>query len=491
MTIAKLLSKITSLLLLFVLLALSLLSCHEEQVSEPPFELLEEEEELPFEEESFSLYRIVVSSACSPTLWNAAKELKERISKQTGVPCEIVYDTESVKQAKDIVELLLGNTTRSASQSAMKELRENDYLCLRRENTLVLGGLSDTATLAALTRFYHELFDHVSASSLLPNEAGFFYRAEYPINTITLGGFDLALYDIVYPKNASSNIIDLARLLQNVLSAKASYSLDIFSEDAFAGTAKRIELTLSETESIGTARIQFDNQGVTLSAKDVFGLSAATKELVSQLLTTTEENVSFGSPNTVKLVAYENPALTIASLRVDSEADAATEVTNMSDLIQTYSPTVFLAENMSEIQQTCLSEILQDQYHRLGQLDVFQKGSPCRLQSVLSETATLYHIGNDSDGYLLLSLTDAPTDEIWSLIGQRTLPLLLVVHSMFFENAPIDTDFERVLFESYGVNQQQSIFAVYAEENCFSIKQDVSQNGYRSFAVERTSAFYP
>jgi len=106
------------------------------------------------------------------------------------------------------------------------------------------------------------------------------------------------------------------------------------------------------------------------------------------------------------------------------------------------------------------------------------------------EGGVLYHIGNDHDGYLLLALFEVPSEELLQQFRERTLPMLLVVHAPFFDKERLGDAWERTLFDSYFSKQEQTAFAVYAEPNCFLIREEFSQNGYRSFFVERTSAFY-
>ena len=223
MTIANVCLKFTLFVLLVALLLPLLLACNTENQEEPPFELLEDS----LEKEPYSLYRIVISTTCSSEIFNAAQELRERLSKQTGVSCEVVYDKEQITQAKDIFEILLGNTNRATSQKAMKDFRENDYLCQIHDDVLILGGRSDEATLTALNRFYKDLLEHATSSAILPNEAGFLFRAEYLISKITIGGFDLAQFDIVYENDASEPMIFLAKTLQTKIAQEGNYFLDL------------------------------------------------------------------------------------------------------------------------------------------------------------------------------------------------------------------------------------------------------------------------
>lgn|GEM_PF-3926335 len=478
MTIGKLLFKLTVFSLIIALLSPALLSCNNSQ-EDPPFELLEEGSE----EDAFSLYRIVVSVNVSAELLRAAQEFKERLTAQTGVPCEIVFDNEAETNEKTIFEIVLGNTARSVSQKSMREFRKNDYLCQLQEGKLVLGGRSDTATLSALFRFYDELLLHASATSIIPNEAGFVHYAEYSTAPITLGGANLALFHIVYPKDSSQQVIELAKALQIKLSKESSYALALQSDAEFDGASKRIALTLSEEETEGVAHLRFDEQGAVLSAKDAFGLSAVVRHFFDQLLLA-EENDSFGSSSTLTVINYDRLEATLASVIMASEENPITEITSMGDLVQATLPDLVFLTNLPEEQRTFFDKMIDHQYLSTSDVEFLKEDSECRLLEPIGQTANLYQIGSATDGFLILSTSQSPTEEVLSSLGGRTLPLLIIVSSVSDEPWSNDA-FERLLSPTVG----QLSFSVWAEPHCFLIHETLSQNGYRIFSVERTSVF--
>ncbi len=476
----KIFCKLTVFFLIIALLSPALLSCNENQ-EDPPFELLEDSSE----KDPYSLYRIVVSVNASPELLRAAQELKERLTAQTGVPCELAFDSEAEAKAKTVFEIVLGNTSRSVSQKSMREFRKNDYLCQLQEGKLVLGGRSDTATLSALRRFYDELLLHASATSILPNEAGFVHYAEYSTNPITIGGSNLSCFHIVYSNTSSEHVIFLAKTLQTKIAEEASYSLSVQSEADFDGISKRMTLTLSEEETEGVAHLRFDEQGVVLSAKDLFGLSSAVKEFFQQMLASAEENGSFGMPNTFQAINYERLETTVASILIDPDKDPITEITSMSDLVQTNLPDLVFLRNIPEEQRTYLYEMVDHQYHITSNIEISKKESACRLLENISATANLYQAGNSTEGFLILSTSQPPTEEILAHLNGRTLPLLIIVFSPS-DGTWTSNAFDRVIFSTV----EQTSFAIWAEPHCFLVNETLSHNGYRTFAVERASAFY-
>ena len=242
MTIGKLLLKRVALVLVVALLLPIVSSCGTSQ-NEPPFELIGNDSEEPYES-----LRIVVSASCSSELFSAAQDFAQKLTKQTGLPCKIVYDSENPSQESGVLEILLGNTDRAASKKAMRDLRTNDYLCKLEDGVLVLGGRSDKATSAALGRFYKEILPHATPTAILPSEGGFLSRANYTVNAIRVGGFDLACFDIVCDASSSEQMLLLAKTMQSTVEQTVFYSLSLQASGNRYEGEKRIFLTLSNEE---------------------------------------------------------------------------------------------------------------------------------------------------------------------------------------------------------------------------------------------------
>ena len=102
----------------------------------------------------------------------------------------------------------------------------------------------------------------------------------------------------------------------------------------------------------------------------------------------------------------------------------------------------------------------------------------------LGPTATLYQIGTDANGFLLLSVGDTPTEELLADLPKKDLPLLIVADLSCDEMWENDC-FDRVLFSA----SEQVSFSLWAEPNSFLVTEAMSQDGYRILSVERVSAF--
>lgn len=482
MTIGKIFFKAVVLSLTLSLLLPMLFSCTANLTEAPPFELLENSSDST----GYSLYRIVIPSTCSSELFLSAKTLKGLLYTQTGVNCEVVFDQDETPQGKNTFDLVLGNSTHTAAKKATQELRSEDYLCRLQDGVLVLGGRSEQATQTAIRRYCDELLVHATATSLLPNEAGFLYRAEYTVQPISLGNFDLALFDILHDKDASEHAVLIAKALKTKIEETAYYSLRVQSQSEFDGLSKRICLILSEEETEGVAHIRFDEYGVILSAKDLFGLSAVAKEFYHRLIRTPETSEDFGLSNPLISVNYEQTGLSLASILFTSNGSSVDRLTAMSNLVLENFPELVLFGNLSQTERSHFEELLASQYE-LGSSAAFLRGiENCRRIQTLGATTELYQIGNEIDGFLLLATTEPPSEELLSSLSSNPLPLLVILNTQASDRAWTTQHLDRVVF----VSADPSSFAIFAEPNCFLVRELLSESGYRSFSIERTSAFY-
>ena len=104
----------------------------------------------------------------------------------------------------------------------------------------------------------------------------------------------------------------------------------------------------------------------------------------------------------------------------------------------------------------------------------------------LGTSANLYQVGNDTDGFLLLSAEEFPNEETLNTIGYKNLPLVIIVDCATSDGSWENDSFDRVIFATAG----QASFSLWAEPHFFLVTEALSQNGYRVFTVERASAFY-
>lgn len=235
---------------------------------------------------SVGYYRIVLSGNCSSEVSSAAHGIKIALEQATGVDCGVTYDAQQAPDRSDVIEILIGNTTRNSSRVAFEGLRTDDYVCKWVEGSIVIGGISNSATLTALERFIDEILPYATPSGVMSAEQEFCYSHNYALDSVKLCGFEISDYSIVSSEQTLEYALaladDIAQKSGHILSAKQGKAKD---------TVKEIVL-LVDSECDANAYIEYDSEDVVLRAKDAYGVSVALAKLFDQLLESGEKTVS-------------------------------------------------------------------------------------------------------------------------------------------------------------------------------------------------------
>ncbi len=498
MTIVKPFFKLLSLLLLLFLFPSSLLSCQKETI-DLPFELLTEPSDAQSEQEELSAYRLILPISSSAELFSATQSLAKQLETATDVPAVVMYDTEwQATEDEKTVTVFVGNLSLPNVRHTLSDFRSDDYLCHIDGNTVLLGAKSEAATLAALERFASELLPYATAYGF-SSDAELLFRADYGISSVKINGFDLWNYSIVYGPD-SSGTEALAKHLQHRLERDTRYTLDVCSAIDFQENRKQIFLTQTEETPKESIRIFADEYGITLSAHDLFGLSAGIQRLLEQILTPDANgHVSITFPSQ-EIHTYSHASRTVASLKLGEESLTRAELTALSDRLKTKSPSILSLNTEDQEALTSLATLLSDRYSAVENTSLFQTGTAANflwdLSEEMSVPAMLYQIGEGNEAFLLLVLEGFSEGELPDVLRERSLPLLVLVHTELsdaIDAAPsfANTAFDLLLFQTTWQGLRQNAFAVYAEPDCFTLSEESFSKDCSFFTVKRRLAFYP
>lgn len=235
-------------------------------------------------------YRIVISGMCSSETAAVARTLAERIEEKTGIDCGVVYDSDDFPKRENAVEILLGNTDRDASAIALEDMLRDDYVCGLVGDSLVIGGLSDSATVTAAERFMSELLPLAEGMYLIEETGGFEYFAKYELSSVTLCGFDIGDYDIVCAPRATEDERLFVNLIKELVADKSGICID--TKYSLGGEYGKKEIILSVDTQADTpvACVKEENEDVVISGSDTYCLSVAVSKFCDMLL----EGVSDG-----------------------------------------------------------------------------------------------------------------------------------------------------------------------------------------------------
>ena len=223
---------------------------------------------------------IVIPRSSSGELSLKAKELSEMIAEKTGIITTVKYDNEFSSAPAKSCEVLIGNTDRLASDNAMAVLKNDDYLCRWDNGAVVICGRNDKSTIVAIDRFIEEILHGASQYSLMMPEAHFESISEYDISKITLNGYDLYDYTIVYSDKELSFEKEIAFYVRDMINAKSGYMLNVLAESKLsAESGKAIKFLTDEN----TSAIETKGGNIIISGKDSYSLSYVASKFVSKL----------------------------------------------------------------------------------------------------------------------------------------------------------------------------------------------------------------
>ncbi len=108
-----------------------------------------------------------------------------------------IYD-DSRKENPEVVEILVGDTNRAASQSVVKTLRDREFTVSVQDGCFVVAGGDEDATVDAINYLYMH-YDSLVIDGKMSSERNYTVKYDYKYDNIQVGGTDISAYTIVYP----------------------------------------------------------------------------------------------------------------------------------------------------------------------------------------------------------------------------------------------------------------------------------------------------
>ncbi len=270
----------------FVLLAVFPLSaCSKNKVQNlDDFEQLLIQSDTQEEKEPFAeLIYIIIPDTCSGEISMRAEKLARELNEKTSIRTVVRYDSQPVMSGDEILEILIGNTSRIISQESLKTLRDTDYVCRYEQGSILIGGKSERATMMALDIFERDILPGVSYAAIMSSYAHFESFGEYSVDSLSLNGFFIYDYTIVYKGGEFEK--EFATLLRDYISIKSGYTLKLCPYDALNDfAAKTILICSDDTLTDGMSMLICNDNNVEIRGADEYTLSAAVARFAQILL---------------------------------------------------------------------------------------------------------------------------------------------------------------------------------------------------------------
>lgn len=187
-----------------------------------------------------------------------------------------IYD-DTRKENKNIVEILVGDTNRKASQNIVSKLRDREFTISVSEGKFIIAGYDDEATVDAINHFYMHYDDMVSEGELSVKR-NYTLKYDYKYDNIKVGNTDISAYTIVYPdpggvySEKHSNEKYAAQRLSQQISLLCGISLPTANEKDCSAEHRFVIKKAEDTEGYS---IRTEGSTVIISAGSIYGYTKA------------------------------------------------------------------------------------------------------------------------------------------------------------------------------------------------------------------------
>ena len=502
--------KIGRVCVLVLLLCVGLCSCQRGSAPEIPLELLREN--LPNEDEE-KQYCIVIPDGSSADRLEIAQALAGKIGQRINREIECFYEHEAPFAQKETFFLFVGwIRSVDACDRLMKNLKKDDYLCRSVEQGICLGGKSDEATRAAVDRFCGEILPAATATSLMHPDGGFSQIGEtYAVDSIRLNGFDLHTYGIVYPDDASEELVRLAYALRDRIADASGYWLDVCAEKKMDEEERGIWIGTADPPQTSTSAYLVPTaRDVLLTGWEFFGISAAARSFCSLLLQENNTQIDVAITET-QAFSYDHASYSLMSIVPEGVLPflSPADVQAVSDRIQLDAPSAVLLGRMPTEQSQYLTGSLsaytpiRGMSASMADLTAYSQGGKLSFLDAWeaedgSWTVSVFWMGTQWSGFQVVQISGSfNKDEAWRLSEMEidwNEPTVIVVHTRLLGGSLSISDLEdhrmsAVLSERYTKSDVPYFFACYATTDTLRVQARESEGVYRKLVAERLSAF--
>ncbi|MBQ3182609.1 MAG: hypothetical protein IJB57_02965, partial [Clostridia bacterium] len=190
---------------------------------------------------------------------------------------------DSRRENPDVVEILVGDTNRSASQSAIKDLRDREFTVGVYEGKFVIAGGDEEATLDAINHLYMH-YDEFIVEGEISSERNYVLKYNYKYDNIKIGNTDISAYTIVYPdpggtytEKESSEKYAAKRLAEQISQASGI----IVPCENIKDTEAEYQIIIEQSGEDYSYSIKTEGKKTTITADSVYAFTKAYDALLA------------------------------------------------------------------------------------------------------------------------------------------------------------------------------------------------------------------
>ncbi len=358
-------SAVTALLLLVIIL---LCSCSPDTNS---YEYLfeggrDDLEELPIEIDTLF---IVLPADASGNIYDATVSLAQKIEENTLADTSIVYDYEKIQPKSDDMLILVGKTAYDESQRFLRDFRKDDFGYTYSDRTVLICGVCEGSILSAIEKFREDVVLYADSELFISEGTEYIFRADYNIKRITLNGYQLCDYSLVYP-NGNTDAFAVASYFRGIVAENTGYYLDIKSDSQISKNARaicvgktKLDTTVSEDIGKGESRISEYPSGISLISYNSYTAKLALDSFLDTLCATDASAVA-----DVKISSSQSTVIfdEVTITDVSPSALSLDILTNTASAIRDNSPSCIRISDTFKADANSLLLLLESNYSVLS-----------------------------------------------------------------------------------------------------------------------------
>lgn len=406
-TVGKII-KITCILMLVIFIFTSCVSKKDEKM---PFTAIKSVDG------EISEIRVIIGRNESLEIIAVAEELCEQLTATVGKRAYISYEGD-ITAADGATEIWLGYGSTAAARSQMRDMRADDFMCREVGGVIVMGGRSSVATVNAVRRFCREILPSSTRYRLIPENGGFDHVGEYEFDKAYINGVSAKNYEIVIESRNDEALLGAALYLQESISDKSGYWLDIAEERERNFESNGIFLKQQSVNVSGVGRVTPTQYGFELAADDYIGLIRCVDTFVGLFCQETEGKTLRMVIDREIRTEYFSADFSVASMKLDEHlpfADPQTVASLMKEALDS-KPDMIFTGKLSEDDGNTVLKSLQGYYvikDKNGEVYGFAKGISCSFIQTTEDggvTKEYYTVERDSVKLLFVRISGSPTD---------------------------------------------------------------------------------
>ena len=466
------------------------------------------DENMPFTavksgDKEISEIRVIIGRNETLEIISAAEELCEQLTAAVGKRAYISYEGD-ITASDGATEIFLGYGSTAVARSQMRDMRADDFMCREVGGAVVMGGRSREATINAIKRFCREILPSSTKYRLIPENGGFEHVGEYEFDKAFLNGVSVKNFEIVIESRNDASLLGAARYLQENISDKTGYWLDIaeVSERNFASNG--IFLKQQSGNISGVGRVTPTQHGFELAAEDYIGLLKCVDTFVG-LFNQNEDERSLQMVIGREIrTEYFTANFSVASVRVDehlSLSDSQALALLINDALDSNPDILFTGKLSAEDGATVLKS-LQGYYtikDKNGDVYGYARSLSCSFIQSTEDggiTKEYYTVEQDSVKLMFVRISGSPTDitdyaDVSQIALDSGLPVAVISHTTGQSvSQRLPEEFIKKYFECIDFRNESYYFECYTAGVEFSeleLNQKYTDVVYREIRISITA----